>query len=86
MDEIEARLRSLPGVTSAGVSTVLPLSGRGSMLGFAVDGAPPPPANVNAEIAVASVSPGYFDAIGATRAARPRVHRRTIPPTRRGSR
>ena len=49
---------ALPGVTSAGVSTVLPLSGRGSMLGFAVDGAPPPPPNVNAEIAVASVSPG----------------------------
>ena len=60
VDEIEARLRSVPGVTSAGVSTVLPLSGRGSMLGFAVEGAPPPPPNVNAEIAVASVSPGYF--------------------------
>ena len=66
VDEIEARLRSVPGVTSTGVSTVLPLSGRGSMLGFAVEGAPPPPSNVNAEIAVASVSPGYFDAIGAT--------------------
>ena len=66
VDEIETALRSLPGVTSAGVSTVLPLSGRGSMLGFSVEGAPPPPANVNAEIAVASVSTGYFTAIGAT--------------------
>jgi len=66
IDEIETALRSLPGVTSAGVSTVLPLSGRGSMLGFSVEGAPPPPANVNAEIAVASASAGYFTAIGAT--------------------
>jgi hypothetical protein len=32
---------------------------------FAVDGAPPPPPNVNQEIAVASASPDYFKAIGA---------------------
>jgi putative ABC transport system permease protein len=63
--EIEDQLRQLPGVTAVGLSTVLPLSGRGSLVGFAVDGAPPPPANINAEIALASVSPGYFTAIGA---------------------
>jgi putative ABC transport system permease protein len=65
VQELEERLRAMPGVTAVGVSTVLPLSGRGSMLGFAVEGAPPPPPNVNAEIAVASVSPTYFSAIGA---------------------
>jgi putative ABC transport system permease protein len=65
VEEIETRLRSLPGVEAVGVSTVLPLSGRGSMLGFGVADAPPPPANVNAEIAVASASPAYFRAIGA---------------------
>ncbi len=64
VEDLETRLRGLPGVTDVGFSTVLPLSGRGSMLGFAVEGAPPPPPNVNAEIAVASVSPTYFRAIG----------------------
>jgi putative ABC transport system permease protein len=63
--ELLTRVSALPGVTAVGVSTVLPLSGRGAMLGFAVEGAPPPPSNVNAEIAVASVSPDYFTAIGA---------------------
>ena len=35
------------------------------MVGFAVEGAPPPPPNVNPEIALASVTPDYFRAIGA---------------------
>jgi putative ABC transport system permease protein len=35
------------------------------MVGFAVEGAPPPPPNVNPEIAVASATPDYFRAIGA---------------------
>ena len=64
VSDLEARLRALPGVTDVGISTVLPLSGRGAMLGFAVEGAPPPPPNVNPEIAVASISPTYFSAIG----------------------
>lgn len=63
--EFEERLRALPGVTAVAATSVLPLSGRGSMLGFAVEGAPPPPANVNPEIAVASTTPDYFRAIGA---------------------
>ena len=65
MAQFEERLATLPGVTAVAATTTLPLSGRGSMLSFAVEGAPPPPANVNAEIAVASVTPGYFRAIGA---------------------
>ena len=63
--EFEERLRALPGVTAVAATSVLPLSGRGAMLGFAVEGAPPPPPNVNPEIAVASTTPDYFRAIGA---------------------
>jgi predicted permease len=45
-------------------SSVLPLSGLGSLNDFAVEGAPPPPPDVNQEIAVASATPDYFKAIG----------------------
>jgi predicted permease len=64
--EFEQRLRQLPGVTTVGATSLLPFSGRGAMVGFAVEGAPPPPANVNAEIALASTTPGYLRALGAT--------------------
>ena len=64
--EFEERLGRLPGVTTVGATSVLPLSGRGAMVGFAVAGAPPPPPNVNSEIALASATPGYLTAIGAT--------------------
>ncbi len=62
--DIEARLKSLPGVTAAGATSLLPFSGRGALVGFSVEGAPPPPANVNQEIGIASVTPDYFRAIG----------------------
>jgi len=62
--EFEQRLRALPGVTAVAATTTLPLSGLGAMIDFAVDGAPPPPPDVNQEIAVASVTPEYFRAIG----------------------
>jgi putative ABC transport system permease protein len=63
--EIEERLRALPGVTAVGTGSVLPLGGLGALNDFAVEGAPPPPPNVNQEIAVASATPDYFKAIGA---------------------
>ncbi len=53
-----------PASRPSAPATVLPLSGLGSILNFAVVGAPPPPPNVNAEIAIASVTPDYFRAIG----------------------
>jgi putative ABC transport system permease protein len=71
--EMEERLRRLPGVTGVALATLLPLSGRGSVIDFAVEGAPPPPADVNREIATASVTAGYFDVIGA-----PLVHGRSF--------
>ena len=64
VNEIEERLRGLPGVKAVGAGSVLPLGGLGALLDFAVQGAPPPPPNINAEIAVASVTPEYFRAIG----------------------
>ncbi|HEX5071302.1 MAG TPA: ABC transporter permease [Vicinamibacterales bacterium] len=65
VQELEARLKSLPGVSSAAASTVVPLAVRGGMFDFAVVDAPPPPSNVNPEIAVGSVTPDYFKAVGA---------------------
>ncbi len=65
VDQLVERLRTLPGVTAIGVGSILPLGGLGALNDFAVDGAPPPPPNVNQEIAVASATPEYFKAIGA---------------------
>ena len=62
--EIEAALNQMPGVEAVAAATIVPLGTRGSMIGFGIAGAPPPPANVNAEIAAASVSPNYFDVVG----------------------
>jgi predicted permease len=62
--EFQERLRALPGVTVVGAGTALPLTGLGSIFNFTVEGAPPPPPNVNAEIAIASITPDYFRAIG----------------------
>ena len=64
VSEFENRLRSIPGVTGVGVTTVLPLSGLGSLVDFQVVGAPPPPPGVNAEIAAASITPDYFATMG----------------------
>ncbi len=62
--EFEARMRALPGVTAVASTSVLPLSGHGSMVDFQVENAPPPPPNVNREISAVSVTPDYFRAIG----------------------
>ena len=62
--EIEERLRALPGVTAVAATSSLPFSG-GAMWDFAIQGAPPPPPDVNQEILVAMVTPDYFRAIGA---------------------
>jgi len=72
VDQLVERVRAVPGVEATGGTTLLPLSGRGSLLNFAVDDAPPPPPDVNAEIGVVSVTPGYFAALGMTlRSGRP---------------
>jgi predicted permease len=60
-----ADVEATAGVTSAAGTSVLPLSGRGSLINFGVEGAPPPPDDVNAEIGYYGVTPGYFPTIGA---------------------
>ncbi len=70
------RLQALPGVTAVAATGELPLSGLGSMLSFRVVGAPPPPANVNAEIAAVGVTPEYPRAVGASGTAREGAHTR----------
>ena len=62
--EIEEEVRRLPGVTAVAATSVLPMSGPGPRLAFAVDGMPAPP-GVNPEIGVASITPQYFATIGA---------------------
>lgn len=62
--QLEARLKQIPGVTAAAAATVVPLGAQGAVVDFAVVGAPPPPANVNAEIGLGSITPEYFRAIG----------------------
>ena len=70
--QFEERVRALPGVTAVAGTTVLPLSGLGPLWNFAVVGAPPPPPDVNQEIAIASITPDYVQAIGgAIRRGRP---------------
>jgi putative ABC transport system permease protein len=62
--QLHDRIAALPGVRSVGATTTLPFGGLGSLLSFSrVDGPPPPP-NVNMEIAIASVTPDYFTSIG----------------------
>jgi putative ABC transport system permease protein len=73
--ELIERIEAMPGVTAVGLTTVLPLSGLGSLVNFDVEGAPEPPASVNREIAMASVTPDYFRAIGT-----PLVRGRNLTP------
>jgi predicted permease len=65
VDQLISRLRGLPQVTAVAASSILPLGGLGNLNDFAVEGAPPPPPDVNQEIAVATATPEYFKAIGA---------------------
>jgi predicted permease len=65
VSEFESRLRTLPGVSAVAATTILPLSGLGAVIDFAVVGAPPPPPDVNQEIGAASITPDYFSTIGA---------------------
>ena len=64
-DQIEEKLRSLPGVRAVGATTHLPLSGRDSRRGVGIEGrAPTPDAPTRAH--PRAVTPGYFQAIGIT--------------------
>jgi putative ABC transport system permease protein len=59
-----SRLETLPGVTSAGASTLLPLSGYGSRQGFSIEGRAPSSPGKFLEAHDRSISPGYFRTAG----------------------
>jgi putative ABC transport system permease protein len=61
---LDARLRAIPGVRQAAVSSALPLDGSDFTLSFTVNGRPPVPKNDEPATQVVSVSPDFFTAIG----------------------
>jgi predicted permease len=64
-DQIEEKLRGLPGIHAVGATSHLPLSGRDSRRGVGIDGRQPTP-DVPTRAHPRSVTPGYFSAMGIT--------------------
>ena len=62
-DRILQRVRTLPGIESAGLIDSLPLSGHGSHQPFSIEGRPAVPMSEQPEIDVRLVSPGYMSAM-----------------------
>ncbi len=62
--DLLARIRTLPGVQSAGAVAFLPLDGLGSATIFSVVGQPPPPPGQEPVCDVRVVHPGYFRTMG----------------------
>lgn len=64
-DQIEEKLRALPGVRAVGATNLLPLSGRDGRRGIGIEGRTPTP-DVPTRAHPRSVTPGYFQAMGIT--------------------
>jgi putative ABC transport system permease protein len=62
-DQLTERVKSLPGVLSAGTVNILPLNG-GNTTRFIVDGDPIPPAGQETEANIRTVNDTYFQTIG----------------------
>jgi putative ABC transport system permease protein len=58
------RLERSPGVSRAGASTIIPLSGNNTDMSFIVEGRPMPDPGQFPVAWYRSITPGYFDAIG----------------------
>ncbi|MGH9441079.1 MAG: ABC transporter permease [Thermoanaerobaculia bacterium] len=67
-DELMTRIQSVPGVKSVGTVSVLPLSGGGNTVNFAVEGRPVQPGN-ELEANIRTISPNYFHDMGIPLAA-----------------
>ena len=61
---LEDRFLALPGVTSVGMTSWLPLTGFGSDTGFNIEGQPLPPPGQNQAVWFRQVTPGYKEAMG----------------------
>ena len=69
------RLRSLPGVTSAGAAQIFPLAGDDYILSFVQLGKPPVPVGNQPSAAYYAATPGVFPHPAHSHFARPRFHR-----------
>jgi len=58
------RIKALPGVQSAGLTSSLPLTGNNTDVNFLVEGRPQPPSNQQPAAWYSQVSPDYFRAMG----------------------
>ena len=61
--ELERRLATLPGVTSVGSITALPLAGADGDTNFYVEGAPLPERGLEPSVWLRRVTPGYFETV-----------------------
>jgi predicted permease len=66
MRDLLARVETMPGVTAAGFTSILPLTGWDALMGFRLPG---PNGPIEAQAGVRTVSPGYFEAMGLRLAA-----------------
>jgi putative ABC transport system permease protein len=62
--ELLNRVKTLPGVQSAAVTTSLPLTATGDSQGFSVEGRPDPPGERRPAVVTRVVSPDYFATLG----------------------
>jgi putative ABC transport system permease protein len=62
-DQVQERVRTVPGVVSAGIVDVLPLTG-GNTTRFSIDGDPLPPPGQDTEANIRRVSDTYFQTLG----------------------
>lgn len=58
------RIKGLPGVAHAGVTTSIPLTGWNSIFGFEIPGRPVPPPGQTLEAEFIAISPDYMPAMG----------------------
>jgi putative ABC transport system permease protein len=63
-DELERKLREIPGVTAAGVTSLLPFDGDYNGMGFTIDGRPAPPPGQELSAEQRTITPGYFASVG----------------------
>jgi putative ABC transport system permease protein len=63
-DDVLARVRSIPGVKSAGLTSDLPYTSRGNTMSLAIEGNPAPP-DLSRDTLFRLVSAGYLETIGA---------------------
>jgi len=63
-EQVLARVRSLPGVASAGFVSFLPLTQRGGTQGFVIEGRPEPPPGEVVETNFRIVTPDYLRTMG----------------------